>query len=157
MNKLLIFSIILLTFSICKAQGQMKIEYGKPAELKGLTKIFVDTEGDTEERERIFKQFEKDGLKDITLLDSADGAEIILLFKGGKFEKTEGYVVNGNGDMDTKLRSKGKGIAYLPKSANTMRVILSVEDTKENALDKKPSIKFAREFIKVYKEANGLK
>lgn len=134
-----------------------KIEYGKPSELKGLKKIFVDTGGDTEERERILKEFEKANLKDIILLDNEEGAEVILLFVGGKERRTVGRINNGTGSLGSYGLSTGKGIAFIPKEPRTMRVLLSIDDSKETWFDKKPALKFAREFVKIYKIANEIK
>ncbi len=146
-----IVGVIFIFFYVITGLGQdaIKTEYGKPTELKGLTKIFVDTEGDTEERERIIKEFDKAKVEGISFLDDAAGAEIILSFVGGTYKKTFGNVSNGVGSMNTKLRSTGVGIAFIPKEPNVRRIILSVKDTKETALDKKPSVKFARELLKL--------
>ena len=150
-------AILLVLSAIAKAQEPLKTEYGKPAELKGLTKLFVDTGGDTEQRNRILKEFEKEKLPGLTLLDSSDDAQVILFFGGSKVAYTRGQVTQGTGSVGTDYRSTGKGVAFIPKPPNTMRILLSVESVKYYVWTAKPEVKFVRDFIKAYKVANGLK
>lgn len=143
--------------TLAHGQGSLKTEYGKPTELKGLTKLFIDTGGDTEQRDRILKEFDKEKNLGISVLDSQDEAQVVLFFAGDKVAYTGGSINNGNGSVGTGYRSTGKGIAFIPKQPNTMRIILSVNSTKNYVWTPKPEVKFTREFIKAYKEANGLK
>lgn len=73
--------VVLLSLSI--HAKSFDVEYGKLSDLKGLKKVFVDTGADMKSRERILKEIEKAKLG-LELLDSAEGAEIILNFGGGK-------------------------------------------------------------------------
>ena len=154
----IVLLLCLLSASALTAQSPLKTEYGKPSEMKGITKIFVDTDGDMEERQRMVAEFEKARIPRLDLLDSSDGAEVILYFAGGKVAYNRGYVNNGVGAMGTDYRSSGRGMAFIPKPLNnSIRILLSVESVKDYVWTAKPSTKFAREFIKAYKEANSLK
>ncbi len=151
----LFLALALATFA--SAQNTPKMEYGKPAELKGLTKIFVDTSGDIDNRNRIIKEFETARLSDVIMLDGSDNAEVILMFSAGKERRSVARIYNGNGSAGSYGLSTGKGIAFLPKQPNIMRVILSLDDEKTTWFDKKPAQRFAQNFIKLYKEANNIK
>src|SRR5206468_2853354 len=108
MRRLLFLLFICLFASvIAMAQASVKTEYGKTGDLKGLTKIFIDTDGDTEERNRMVEEFTKEKLTGVTLLDSIDGAEIVLSFTPGQVAYNRGSVSNGNGNMGTTYRSAG--------------------------------------------------
>jgi hypothetical protein len=49
-------------------------------------------------------------------------------------------------------------MVFLPTNKpDTIRVILNFESQRDKYFEKKPFVKFAREFIKAYREANGLK
>ena len=158
MKKAILLSLLcVLTAFSAKAQNAPKTEYGRPAELKGVTKIFIDTDGDTEERERMLTEFDKAKIPNLKILDSSDGAEVILYFNASKVAYNAGVVNNGSGSMNTQYRSAGKGIAFIPKGADTIRVLLSTQSVKNWAWNAKPSVKFARDFIEAYKEANGIK
>jgi|GEM_PF-4330916 len=158
--KQILIAIVFVALTVLSANAQdqqARMEYEKTTELKGLTKIFVDTNGDTDSRNRIIKEFEKAKLTNVVLLDSADNAEIILLFLSGKDRRSTATIVNGTGAAGSYGLSTGKGIAFLPKQPNTMRVILSLDDEKTTWFDKKPAQRFAQEFIKLYKDTNSTK
>ncbi len=136
---------ILLISSVCFAQN---IEYGKPEELKGIKKIFIDTEANMKSREAIIKEIEKAKL-DIEILDSADGTEVVLLFFAG----TDDIVTGNNGNVATVKRKAGTGFVFIPKGER-QRVLLSFDDVKKSVFEKKPETNFAKAFIKAYKKAN---
>jgi hypothetical protein len=99
-----IFALLLVLALCVPALAQ---EYGKPEELKGLTKMFVDTGGDMKNRERISKEIEEAKLG-IQLLDSEEGAEIILDFGGGKDKRLGG----SDGILRTKTYTTGTGRVF---------------------------------------------
>jgi hypothetical protein len=138
-----------------------RTEYGKPDELKGLTKVFIDTAGDLKNRERIAKEIEKAKLG-LTLLDSAEGAEIVIDFRGGKEREFGGVHArpDGNGGAVATARTNvvtvGAGAVYVAR-ADRLRVVMSFEDREETVFEKKPATNFGRDFVKAYKKANGIK
>lgn len=154
-----IVAIILLLASALFAQG---IEYGKTSDLKGLTKVFVDTGSDMETRNRIIENLEKAKLG-IELLDSIDDAEIVMLFAGEKSDTIFGVnTIYGESSATTTVTKvpliAGAGRVFVAgKDGKRPRLILSVENSQQSRLEKRPSTKFANAFIKAYKEANGLK
>lgn len=138
--------VLLLLLCLCPIHAQ-DIEYGKPSELKGITKVFIDTNGDIKNRERIIKEIEKAKLN-LTLLDSAEGAEIIIEFIGDKrdiYAKGSGRPIN-----------VGKGMVFIPKG-NKIRALLSFEGQERKIWDDKPATNLGKMFVKEYKRANGIK
>lgn len=84
------FAILLLLSTAALAQEGIS-EYGKPDELKGVTKIFIFTGSDTYSREQIIKEIDrrqkKGDIQDLKIVDRAEDAEILLSFS----EKGESY------------------------------------------------------------------
>lgn len=143
--KTLILLSLLVTFQ--------STEYGKPEELKGLTKVFVDTGGDMKNRERITKEFAK--LK-LELLDSIDGAEVVLDFGAGKSERLVGTMSNGQGTLGTRKMNTGQGRVYVLRDGKT-RLVMSYEGEEKFAWEDKPASNFGKAFAKAWKKANGVK
>src|ERR1044071_3293686 len=77
-----------LLFALLLTSNLLQTEYGKPEELRGLTKVFVDSGGNMKDRERIQNEIRKSGIG-VELLDSEAGAEVILKFGGGKEQVTD--------------------------------------------------------------------
>jgi hypothetical protein len=144
MKTLLILS-LLVTFQ--------STEYGKPEELKGLTKVFVDTGGDMKNRERITKELAK--LK-LELLDSAEGAEVVLDFGAGKSERISGTMSGGQGTLGTRRINTGQGRVYVIREGKA-RLVLSYEGEEKFAWEDKPASNFGKMFAKAWKKANGMK
>jgi hypothetical protein len=136
-------------------------EYGKPSELKGLKKVFVDTGGDMKNRERILNEIEKANLG-IDLLDSADAAEVILNFQGGKEKQLSGVnsttdtYGNTRGTASYRKITVGGGQVLVVKDGR-FRVVLSFDDEEKTVFEKKPATNFGKTFVKAYKKANDLK
>jgi len=81
---------VLLLTTLASAQ-QGIAEYGKPDELKGVTKIFIFTGSDTYSRDQILKEVaqrqKKGNLQGLTIVDRAEDADVVLSFS----EKGESY------------------------------------------------------------------
>jgi hypothetical protein len=152
--------IILLTLALCLSVSA-QTEYGKPSELKDLKKVFVDTSGDLKNRERIIKEIEKAKLP-VELLDSAEGAEIILNFGSESETRMTGVNTGDNGMggvRSTPVYRKiptGTGQVYVVRD-NKLRIVHSFEDEQTTGWERKPATNFGREFVKAYKRANGIK
>ena len=165
--KIIFFNLllILLTASIV-AQEQTNIEQGRPSELKGLTKIFIFAGADKENRERIENQIKKD-LPEIKILDSGESAEVALIFGGGKTTEATGptakrpsrVYTEGMTSITSVKRDYGVGrvILLLNKERKSLRLLLQTISTKDIIGEDKPAVRFAKDFIKAYKKANGIK
>lgn len=157
MRKMILFTILLLTF--CFSAFSQDYEYGKSSELKGVKKIFVNTGMNLKDHQRIVEEIEKAKL-DIEIVDSIEKCDVVLLFNGATEEVTTSALTNQIGgvaitNLNTERLATGRGIVMMPRG-NKMRLLLSVENSQQSKLEKKPVVKFAKEFVKQYKIANGL-
>lgn len=158
MRKIILLTFILLTFSF--SGFAQEYEYGKPAELKDLKKVFIDTGTDLKSREGIIKEIEK-AMLGIEFVDEAKIADVILAFRGETNEVETGgnSQIIGNSVITNTNRVRlaaGQGLVLI-YGKNKMRLLISAENSQQSKLEKKPSTKFAKEFVKQYKIANGLK
>jgi hypothetical protein len=62
-----------------RSQQAQQFEYGSPDELRGVTKIYVNTGADLEARNNIVETIQKD-LKQITVTDRPDDADVCLFY-----------------------------------------------------------------------------
>lgn len=156
------FITLFVLFLLSTVSAQM--EYGKAADLKGLTKVFIDTGADMEVRERIVKQIEKAKLG-VEILGSDEDAEIMMLFRDQESDTVTGVSSNstdtswGRTTNSTVIKVPliaGAGQVFVKGSNNKPRLVLSVQNSQQSRLEKRPSTKFADAFIKAYREANGL-
>jgi hypothetical protein len=158
---MLLLFVLLLSFT-----ASAQIEYGKASDLKGLTKVFLDTGADMEVRDRIVKQLEKANLG-IEILGSDDEAEIMLVFRDQESDTVTGATSNTSDDgwwgrtTNTTIVKvpliAGEGRVFVKGSSGKARLVLSVKNSQQSRLEKRPSTKFANAFIKAYQEANGVK
>ena len=131
------------------------ITYGKPEELKGLRKVFVDTGTDLKNRERIIREIRDAGLG-VELLDSEDGAEVVLDFGAGRSERLIGGIGRGTGGIVTKRYQTGKGQVFVVNGGQN-RIVMSYEGEETHPWEDKPATNFGKAFVKAYKKANGVK
>ena len=138
------------------------IEVGTVSELRGISKVFIDTGGSQEERLTITGEVLK-YLPKLTIVDVADDAEVILAFHA--FDRTETvnysqkdiwagdkqYSFNVNLEMEV-----GQGMVLRRVSTSRFRALMEFADQHRNKLERKPSTNFARAFVKVYKQENGI-
>jgi hypothetical protein len=128
--------ILLLSFS-CAAQNldSDDYEYGKPEELRGMTKVFIDTHGDTQTRDKVTRLM-ADRLPELKFVNSIDDAEVTIIYVQA------GYI----GIWLVAIPS--------PKDPNTPRVLMSYKYDKARFFAG-PEKRFTAEFVKVYRKANG--
>lgn len=152
----------ILTFFVISALGQGEFDYGKPSDLKGLTKIYIDTMGDLKENERIVSRLNKAKISTIQIVEDSDDAEIVLMFGGDDFTVTSGANSNTIGGSTSTVVTRvnlllGEGRVFvLPKEGSKLLLIMRVKNTQQTKLEKRPVTKFVEDFIKVYKKVNGL-
>jgi hypothetical protein len=131
---------------------------GKPEEMKGLTKVFIDSGTDLKDRERIVKEIESAKLG-LTVLDSAEGAELILNFVGGERRTTvEAY------NAVTKIYAPlpitlafGRGVVYVVRDGWRRAVLSFHDDGGNHFFPKKLATNFGKKFVKAYRRAHGAK
>jgi hypothetical protein len=142
-RKLGILAIVL--FAGVAALGQ-DFEYGTTAELKGLKTYSVETYGEVRWREDMISEISK-ALPDLKLVDDTLLAEINLAYKG---RSRISDIKFGYGTGIVALEAKGK-------DKTRPRILMNFENERDTLVEKRPHIKFAREFVRAYKKANGLR
>jgi hypothetical protein len=168
MRNILLVALILLSAVVFRAQNTtfpvLEFEKGKPAELKGLTKLFVNAGTDLESRDLIIKEIEKAGLPGLMFVARPE-AEVVMRFGGSEREVIENMmttpVVGTDWTMTTVDRQtikSGQGLVFIAgKDRKRARIVINFGSVQDAAFEKRPPIKFARAFVKAYKEANGLR
>jgi hypothetical protein len=145
---------LLLTLLITSHAPQT--EYGKLEELKGLTKVFVDTGGNMKDRERIQREIRESKIG-VELLDSEKDAEVVLKFGGGKEEAGDsmGSILFPYAIV-TRTVNVGDGHVYVLRGGKP-RLVMSYEGVETHPWERKPAKNFGKRFVKAWKKANGLK
>jgi len=115
--------------------------YGTPAELRGLTKLFVDA--DATYRDLIVAEIERAGLG-LEVLSGLESAEVVLRFRGEEFHRP-GYLQTLYG---------GRGEAIVLRKGGP-RVVVVVTSTRMRPWGDKPATKFGAAFADAYRRANG--
>jgi len=146
---LCLFSVVILA-GMVRAQGYVT---GNVDELRGRTRISVDTRGDSELRQKIVDRIRKE-LPQIAVVENFAEAEIMISFRGDTHEISGGYEVT----KDSVEVSSGRGQVSVPGgSADAPRptIIIDYKNTQESRFEKHPWKKFVSKFIEAYKKANG--
>jgi hypothetical protein len=141
--------VIVGTLGACAAyKGRDACGWGSPAELKGRTKVFIDTTGSPEPNQAtpILAAIE-DAHLGVTVVPSASEADIILAFRCAPGTKLM--------PSKTEPHTRAVGEVYVSQGG-TLRVLLLFDEEWFYWKPKLP-VKFAREFVKAYKAANGLR
>jgi hypothetical protein len=160
------FGILVLLSTLVSGQEGIS-EYGKPDELKGVTKIFIFSGSDTYSREQILKEIDhrqkKGSIQGLKIVDRAEDAEVVLSFS----EKGESYFRGVNttpnvgypGSTSTAqygYSRTGVGLVVKPLANDKgLRLLMSVTAEKWRRGQDGPATKFAQAFIKAYMTANG--
>lgn len=137
------------------------IEDGVPEELRGVKKIYVDTDGERKERENITGEILA-RLPWLEIVDAASEAEVILEFGTGELTQRGAYEVKGQlGRTKQRLEMNtdyklGRGQVVKRVSETVLHVLLKFEDPQFNNFERKPSTNFARAFLRAYERANDL-
>lgn len=122
-------------------------EPGKPEELKGMTKFYVDTDGDREALGDLTGELQKQ-LPRLILVDRPEDAEGILKFDGYRVSTFSDTNTGRNG-VPMTIHS-GHGWVIKPVSADKRRVLLYYAGVGITAKS------FARGFVQEYKKVNGI-
>lgn len=140
------FLILLFTWTMC-AQDY---EYGKPAELKGLTKVFIDAGPDVNAYNDLKDTIVDAKIAQLVFVTKVAESDFVILFRGSREPMRTGTA--------TKEFNTGKGFVGIPSAdGQRVRLLLNVESTQNRLGEKRPAIKLAKEFIKAYKTANDIK
>jgi len=148
-KQIFLFALLALFATFVAAQDkEPEYEYGRPSELKGLTKLFIDTHADTQNYDRLVKEIKAtSALKDLKIVETAEEAEIIILYKGD----IERVLTPPTASL---ALIQGQALVFVVKGLNKPRLVMRYGNVQESAWEQKPSTKFIKEFAKTYKTAN---
>jgi hypothetical protein len=154
---LLALAILVPLFAL-HASGQ-DLEEGSPSELKGLTKVFVNTNGSDSDRKYIVEHLERAGL---TIVERSADAQIWITFKSTMYSM--GLLRTGTGDphrrinekrpenpisLKTGIVSAAAKVACRISPSSKPRIVMTFEHSGGN-----PAIRFSKEFLSKLRKAN---
>jgi hypothetical protein len=141
------FATVLLAIIVAGAlvAQQPQFEYGRPAEMRGLTHFFLDTQGNLKRRNQIIEAIQKK-LPGLTFTDSADEAQALIVYTEVQSIRLAG------GTSVPELTCTA--YAALPLAHEKARLLFSYTMKKDNMFERAPYKNFAAEFVKAYREAN---
>ena len=135
-------SLLIVAFALLISAQEPTVEYGQPEELRGVTKVFVDTGTDAQQRNLIVREIQKK-LPTLTVVSRPEEADVHLLF----------------------TPRKGVGTIVRVMSRNRVRILLSINTDVPPIFDRESIINYGIEtgkpyrlvweFVKAYKKANG--
>lgn len=133
--------------------------------MKGLTKLYVNTGGNSATRERIVEEIRKTAVPGLIVVNSREEAEMVMRFGDAEEEVLEGMTTNpvvGTDwtmtTVDRRTLLSGRGFVFIAgKEQKRPRIVMSFQSRNDKAFGERPTAKFAEKFLKAYKEANGLK
>jgi len=170
MKKILLIAFVLLCSSVAfhaqdTAFRALNLERGNPSEMKGLTKLYVNTGGNSATRERIVEEIRKTAVPGLIVVNSREEAEMVMRFGDAEEEVLEGMTTNpvvGTDwtmtTVDRRTLLSGRGFVFIAgKEQKRPRIVMSFQSRNDKAFGERPTAKFAEKFLKAYKEANGLK
>lgn len=150
-SKLVGLAVMVLVFSTHAATSAQEpgIEYGEASELQGVTKVFVDTGADIQQRNLIANEIRK-RLPDLSVVSRPEETDVHLRFY---LKET------GAGKTDWV------GTVVKVVAVNRVRVLLSYKDQTPAIVVSEPfgsstmelakPHMFVMHFVKAYKKANG--
>jgi|GEM_PF-2617348 len=147
--------------------GKAVYEYGNPAELRGVTVVFIDTGSQLTVRDTIAAEIRK-RLPDLTIAERIEEARIVLDFtlEIDRRGDSGGMVIYGgigslgsHGGVDIyapteTTREIGHGLVYRPLGEGAIRILLEFSGRKTTVLQRSPARQFARKFVDEYRKAN---
>lgn len=139
----------LLAFALPAMAQANSVEYGRPDELRGVTKVFIDTGIDGVRRDAMVKEIRKQ-LPNLEVVSTPEESDIHLRFnvkdvEGGKTKAT-GSVVKLVGNERVRVL-----FSYDDDTPSLFGNDTLLNSGAEYA---RPLV-FARQFVKLYKKANG--
>ncbi len=167
MKKMLFALALALLFS-SNALAQKITEYGKPEELKGVTKIFVSLvyggSVELKDRERIVNEIEKSKKKhkilNLEVVERLEDAEVILIYSEAVEGEITGATTTKRGNVSRTTigerdRWTGKGIVVKQLPNGNHRLIMDSTDSQVSFLQNAPATSFGKAFMKAYVNANA--
>ena len=129
---------ILLVCAVAGAPSAagLSFEYGRPGEIKGVHKIFIDVGPEITMRNEMAEQLERE-LPGVKVTDHAEDAEAVVA------------IVPDNDPDITHF------IVYRPLTEGKARLLFELKATPSHLHSYKPHMRFARMFVDEYRKANA--
>jgi hypothetical protein len=155
------------------------IEYGSPAELKGVTKIFIYTGPDLKLRNELRDKIAKK-LPALTVTDSMEGADVVLAY-AADMERVFAGVYSSSSSTTTGSQTQtssssstiraqtqtsgsssalyrkieyGTGMVVKRADGGGLRLLMNWKGSKKHLLQRGLATRFVDDFIKAYQDAN---
>ncbi len=136
--------------------AQIAPEYGNPGEMRGLTKLYINTQGDIRNRNRIIKKIRKAKTR-LQIVDRAEDSEMVMVFVGDRTRIRLPYDSCSDNPYPRykRVRSGTGSVAIRGKGEwSPVRVLMNFESVQDKTFESKPANKFAKRFLKNWKRAN---
>jgi hypothetical protein len=146
-KKMARLSLLVLTLALPVFAQTPVIEYGQPDELRGVTKVFVGL--DAQQREVVVKEIKRQ-LPGLEIVSRPGESDIHLLFS---LKETRDGRVEGLGTVVKLIDANHARALYSFK--DNLSPIYEQHSIKSYGIDRLMPLRFAREFVKAYKKANG--
>jgi hypothetical protein len=168
MRRALAFLTILMLPMIASGQSDLVIEYGAPAELKGVQRVFIDTGTDMEVRENIIRAIAKytKGVTPPTVVSRPEDAEVFLffaadsstIFKGVQTQHFNYGSAGSNSVSSARYATvvHGTGQVLRPVAPSRVRLLLDFSDSRGSPFERRPSTNFGRKFAHEFMRAHGI-
>jgi len=140
-------SLLIVTFALPVMAQTPVIEYGQPDELRGVTKVFVGI--DAEQREVVVREIKKQ-LPDLEIVSRPEESDIHLLLS---LKETRDGRIEGVGTVVKLIDANHARALYSFK--DDLSPIYEQHSLKGFGVERIMPLRFAREFVKAYKKANG--
>jgi hypothetical protein len=129
---------ILLVCAVTAAPSAagLSFEYGRPGEIKGVHKIFIDVGPEITMRNEMAAQLERE-LPGVKITDHAEDAEAVIA------------IVPDNDPDITHF------VVYRPMTEGKARLLFELKATPSHLHSYKPHMRFARMFVDEYRKANA--
>lgn len=134
-----LLAVFLLVPFLMTAQA---LQYGKEEELHGVTKIFVDTDGDLELRNNIVKETLDDlpMPSPLTIVDTLEDAEVVIIVSS---------ITTRRGNPYTELKA-----AKIVDGGKALRLLWQWGDENTFRFGRRPSSRAADRFVAAWKKYN---
>ena len=140
-------SLLILTFALPVLGQTPVIEEGQPDELRGVTKVFVGLEA--QQREVVVREIKKQ-LPDLEIVSRPEESDIHLLLS---LKETRDGRIQGVGTVVKLIDANHARALYSFK--DDLPPIYEQHSIKSYGIERVMPLRFAREFVKAYKKANG--
>lgn len=140
-------SLLILTLALPVFAQTPVIEDGQPDELRGVTKVFVGL--DAKQREVVVREIKKQ-LPDLEIVSRPDESDIHLLLS---LKETRDGRIEGVGSVVKLIDANHARALYNFK--DYLPPIYEQHSIKTYGIERVMPLRFAREFVKAYKKANG--